>query len=296
MNNLESLETTLTLPSPCVVFKPNWPGSSNVNLWVKRDDAIHDVISGNKWRKLQNVLNSFSQSRIVSFGGAYSNHLHALGFACSQLGIPMTALVRGHQSATPSPMLQDLTNWHVDIEFVDRITYQQRDNKDYLETLRERFVDALIIPEGGSQLSAIQGIQTMMDEVHDKIHFDTIMAPVASGATLAGIVSALKPKQNALGVGVLKGEGYLESLVSQFLPSSNEQWNINHNFHFGGYAKVKPELLQFCETFNSLAPFKIEPVYSGKLFWALKDLLAQGFFADNANIVIVHTGGLQGAR
>lgn len=304
MNDLLSLEATLTLPSPCQPFTPEWPGSNSVNLWVKRDDAIHSVISGNKWRKLQHTLKTFGHSQIVSFGGAYSNHLHALGFACWKLGIPMTALVRGHESATPSPMLQDLVEWGIEIEFVDRKTYQQRNTEGYLTRLKSRFNNAFIIPEGGSEASAIYGIQAMVNEVRNVVDFDTIMAPVASGATLSGIVSALTPKQSAIGIGVLKGEGYLEALVEQFLPLSscthstnpNQNWHINHSYHFGGYAKVTPELKQFCDTFNSTMPFHIEPVYSGKLFWALKDMLSKGVFKQGSNIVVVHTGGLQGAR
>ena len=306
MNDLLSLEATLTLPSPCEPFAPEWPGSSNVNLWVKRDDAIHSVISGNKWRKLQHSLKTFSHSQIVSFGGAYSNHLHALGFTCWKLGIPLTALVRGHESATPSPMLQDLVKWGVEIEFIDRKTYQQRNTEGYLAQLKGRFDSALIIPEGGSEASAIYGIQAMVREVNSTVDFDTIMAPVASGATLAGIVAALTPKQSAIGVGVLKGEGYLEALVEQFLPNSacahstktspTQNWSINHSYHFGGYAKVTPELREFCDTFNRTMPFHIEPVYSGKLFWALKDMLSKDVFTQGSNIVVVHTGGLQGAR
>jgi 1-aminocyclopropane-1-carboxylate deaminase len=149
----------------------------------------------------------------------------------------------------------------------------------------------------------------MVDEID--IDFDFIVAPVASGATLAGIVSALNKRNennakdtlhhtgcNAVGVGVLKGEDYLEGLVEQFLPASlgRSNWHIEHNYHFGGYAKAPNELQTFCNDFNNTFDFDIEPVYSGKAFWAVKDMLAKGMFEDGSRIVVLHTGGLQGAR
>ena len=330
MLSLEDFKTSLTLPSPVEPFFPKWKGAEKVSLFVKRDDAIHPIMSGNKWRKLSNALPPSLPKAIVSFGGGFSNHLHALGFICFKLGIPFTAIIRGDYSATPSPMIKDLIQWQTHIEYVDRITYKKRSDSAYLNELKLQFPDAIIIPEGGSQAQALQGIKDMVDEI--EVDFEFIVAPVASGATLAGIVNALKtfntgsiknasptPQRKAIGVGVLKGEGYLESLVEQLLPDSPrrevqqnipagerskihdrnqeaQHWHINHDFHFGGYAKAPIELQTFCCDFNNTMPFKIEPVYSGKAFWAVKDLLAKGAFNDGARIVILHTGGLQGAR
>ena len=238
-------------------------------MFVKRDDRIHPVISGNKWRKLKFALNvSPSQCMdlpsdsgakppcsVVSFGGGFSNHLHALGYLCNQLHIPFHAIIRGDYTKHPSPMIQDLVKWGAQILYVNKATYQQRDNSAYLTGLQKQFPDALIIPEGGSQMAAIKGVQDVINEID--IPFDRIIAPVASGATLAGLTSALSPHQHAIGIGVLKGEGYLEGLVEQFLePEFNSkcklteasglginkksQFSINHDFHCGGYGKIPP--------------------------------------------------------
>ena len=307
MLSLEDFKTSLTLPSPVEPFFPKWKGAEKVSLFVKRDDAIHPIMSGNKWRKLSNALPPSLPKAIVSFGGGFSNHLHALGFICFKLGIPFTAIIRGDYSATPSPMIKDLIQWQTHIEYVDRITYKKRSDSADLNELKLQFPDAIIIPEGGSQAQALQGIKDMVDEI--EVDFDFIVAPVASGATLAGIINALNKRNRTtatdfrslhkvIGIGVLKGEGYLEGLVQKFLPISKHQtsWHIDHNYHFGGYAKAPNELQTFCNDFNDNMEFKIEPVYSGKAFWAVKDMLAKGKFEDRSRIVVLHTGGLQGAR
>lgn len=307
MLSLEDFKTSLTLPSPVEPFFPKWKGAEKVSLFVKRDDAIHPIMSGNKWRKLSNALPPSLPKAIVSFGGGFSNHLHALGFICFKLGIPFTAIIRGDYSATPSPMIKDLIQWQTHIEYVDRITYKKRSDSAYLNELKLQFPDAIIIPEGGSQAQALQGIKDTVDEI--EVDFDFIVAPVASGATLAGIINALNKRNRTtatdfrslhkvIGIGVLKGEGYLEGLVQKFLPISKHQtsWHIDHNYHFGGYAKAPNELQTFCNDFNDNMEFKIEPVYSGKAFWAVKDMLAKGKFEDRSRIVVLHTGGLQGAR
>ena len=307
MLSLEDFKTSLTLPSPVEPFFPKWKGAEKVSLFVKRDDAIHPIMSGNKWRKLSNAFPPSLPKAIVSFGGGFSNHLHALGFICFKLGIPFTAIIRGDYSATPSPMIKDLIQWQTHIEYVDRITYKKRSDSAYLNELKLQFPDAIIIPEGGSQAQALQGIKDMVDEI--EVDFDFIVAPVASGATLAGIINALNKRNRTtatdfrslhkvIGIGVLKGEGYLEGLVQKFLPISKHQtsWHIDHNYHFGGYAKAPNELQTFCNDFNDNMEFKIEPVYSGKAFWAVKDMLAKGKFEDRSRIVVLHTGGLQGAR
>ena len=306
MLSLDEFKTSLTLPSPLIPFKPNWEGASKVSLYVKRDDAIHPVMSGNKWRKLSHALTSPLPNAVISFGGGFSNHLHALGFACYKLGIPLTAIIRGDYSASPSPMIKDLMQWKTRIEYVNRITYKKRNDSAYLDELKQEFPSAIIIPEGGSQAQALQGVKDMVDEI--EIDFDFIVAPVASGATLAGIVNALNKRNSttgiefssrnkAIGIGVLKGEGYLEGLVEQFLPITNTtNWHIEHNYHFGGYAKAPSELQTFCNDFNNTMDFEIEPVYSGKAFWAVKDMLAKGKFEDGSRIIVLHTGGLQGAR
>jgi 1-aminocyclopropane-1-carboxylate deaminase len=287
-------------PSPIQIITPNWQGIEHYQLSVKRDDLIHPIISGNKWRKLKYALLDAVQSNtqhIISFGGGFSNHLHALGYCCSKLNIKFTAIIRGDYSNSPSPMLKDLTKWQTQIHYVDRLTYQQKAESIYLDNLSTCYPDAMIIPEGGSQSSALKGSGEIINEIEG--HYDSVIIPVGSGGTLAGLITNIPINIRLLGVGVLKGEGYLESLVQALLPNTLKKqgnWSIEHNFHFGGYGKCTSELSEFCQQFAEETSIDLEPVYSGKLFFAIKALINSQNVALGRSILAIHTGGLQGAR
>jgi len=298
--------TQLEIAAPSVetMIQADWATKHGITLRVKRDDLLHPVISGNKWRKLKHGLLPAIEANtkhIISFGGGFSNHIHALGYCCQHLKIQFTAIIRGDYSQNPNPMLQDLMNWHANIRYVDRKTYQQRAEPDYLKMLQQQYPNALLIPEGGSQREALQGVADIVDELCHP--YDFILAPVASGGTLAGLIKGISKYAalidcKILGIAVLKGEGYLEQLVTDLLAEEEhlKNWQINHDYHFGGYAKSNDELTQFCRDFFHQTEIKIEPVYSGKLFFALRDLIAKGYFPHGSRILALHTGGLQGAR
>ena len=297
---LDSLLQQLAIqqPSPEQIITPSWTGLEHLNLTVKRDDLLHAIISGNKWRKLQySLITALQQNivHIVSFGGGFSNHLHALGYCCHQLNIKFTAIVRGDYSANPSPMLLDLSKWQADIQYVDKVTYQQRDKLEYLQNLQAKYPNALVIPEGGSNKLAIQGVSETINELTQD--YDFIIAPVASGGTLAGLITATRNTSiQVLGIAVLKGQGYLENLVQDLLLQTDQHWSINHDYHFGAYAKSSAELHDFCDDFYQQTQIAVEPIYSGKLFFALRDLIGQSYFPQGSKILALHTGGLQGAR
>ncbi|MEG3766521.1 1-aminocyclopropane-1-carboxylate deaminase/D-cysteine desulfhydrase [Alteromonas sp. 14N.309.X.WAT.G.H12] len=295
---LSASALNLTLPSPVMPFSPDWPGADKVTLHIKRDDLIHPIISGNKWRKLKYTFNQLPANcnHIISFGGGYSNHLHACAYLCMRNQLTMTAIVRGNYSHGLTPMLKDLRAWGTHIQFVDKLTYQKRADADYLSHLQQCYPTAYIVPEGGSHAPAIKGVAELLQETPHP--FDHVLAPVGSGATLAGLITALKPQQSATGIAVLKGQGYLEDLVSQLLPSdcTNTHWRIEHQFHGGGYAKASAPLTAFCQTFTTRYKIPIEPVYSGKLMYAVKQMLQDGYFANKSRILLLHTGGMQGAR
>lgn len=279
-------------------IQPDWQHADKYELAVKRDDLLHPVISGNKWRKLKYALTNLQETdvrEVVSFGGGYSNHLHALAFACHRLNIQLIAIVRGDYSANLTPMLNDIIQWGAKIEFVDRKTYAKRNEADYLASLNKCFPKAAIIPEGGSQRLAINGVAEIIAELQEP--YDFILAPVGSGGTLAGLISA-RSQAKLIGVAALKGQGYLEQLVTDLVPadSLNPRWQINHDFHFGGYAKRTPELIDFCEQTSIQLGIEIEPVYSGKLFYAAKSMIADEIFPAGSRILLLHTGGLQGSR
>ena len=288
----------IACPSPEQSVSPDWHHAGDYQLSVKRDDLLHPHISGNKWRKLKYALTNYLSDEIkelVSFGGGYSNHLHALAYACSKLNIELTAIVRGNYQNNLTPMLKDIMQWGTKVQFVDRAFYQQRYDAIFLDELRLQHPGAEIVPEGGSQQAALQGVQEVITELQH--NYDYILAPVGSGGTLAGLIAAQTPAK-ILGIAVLKGQAYLEQLVTQLLPVNNIQdnWQIHHDYHCGGYAKRSPELIAFCESFCQAHAIPLEPVYSGKLFFAAKQLVEQQWFPAGSRILLLHTGGLQGNR
>lgn len=307
------------LPSPTTSL--DWPffgtagkSTKNVSIFCKRDDLIHPLISGNKWRKLSTTLTHLQKANcrhIVSFGGAYSNHLHALSYACMRLDIRLTAIVRGNYSQTITPTLSDMITWGTKLHFVTKIEYQKRTDDAYCQKLKSDFNADYLIPEGGSNIDCLHGVAEIMAECHIQTpNITHIVLPVASGGTLAGLISSDElPDVKLIGIGVLKGEGYLEGLVqnlivNEHLPEKKiKSWEILHAFHHGGYAKQSQDLMQFITRFNQqsrqsalASPLVIEPVYSGKCFYALDQLVKAEFFPKNSQIMIVHTGGIQGAR
>jgi 1-aminocyclopropane-1-carboxylate deaminase len=284
----------------------------NISVFCKRDDLIHPIISGNKWRKLSACLALIEQinaKHVMSFGGAHSNHLHALAWVCKSLNIKFTAVIRGDYSKNLTPTLRDLLSWNTQLHYVTKIDYKKRTQAQYCQSLSQQIGADYIIPEGGSHKHSMQGVGELLSEIEAQ-HSDLthILLPVASGGTLAGLIgSNALPNTKLIGIGVLKGEGYLENLVDDLLTQSNiskhnKDWKINHAFHHGGYAKSSDTLTEFVQAFNQHqikcheANMAIEPVYSGKCFYALYTLLAENYFAPNSKILILHTGGLQGAR
>lgn len=313
----EEIENVLNIAhSPEQPLHVDWVNSSDISVTVKRDDLLHAIISGNKWRKLKYALLEILTSsevnkrlEIISFGGGFSNHIHALAYCCHQLKkqgrtVSFTAIIRGDYSANLTPMLDDIISWGAKIEYVDRLTYKKRNDQAYLDSLKSKLINrsdskVFIIPEGGSQHSALLGLTELIDELNGE--YDYILCPVASGGTMAGLIRATEQLATKIvGVAVLKGRDYLEQLVAEFLPPAcdfnNSNWTIEHDFHFGGYAKKNHDLIKFCQEFSADAKIVIEPVYSGKLFFALKHLITHNYFPSDSRILVIHTGGLQGAR
>ncbi|MGB3725436.1 MAG: pyridoxal-phosphate dependent enzyme [Glaciecola sp.] len=299
----------LSLPSPLTPIA--WPhasyGSHSINVYVKRDDLIHPQISGNKWRKLAKTvayIQRHSIKHVVSFGGGYSNHLHALAYVCAQLDVKMTAIVRGDYSQNPTSTLQDISAWGANIRYVNKLEYKRRVDADYCQQLSRELGAQLVIPEGGSSRHALEGVATLVNECIEQLpKLSHIILPVASAGSLAGVVHQMQQvncKASILGIGVLKGEGYLEQLCTDLLPQASAtkpipNWQILHNYHHGGYAKSSPELLAFIQQFTQHTNIPLEPVYSGKCFYALDHLLQTHYFPVQSEVLVLHTGGLQGS-
>jgi len=293
----------MSLPSLLQTIKHSLFDRHKITVMIKRDDLIHPIISGNKWRKLKYNIEHAKKHRkkgIISFGGAYSNHIHALAFACFQENIPCIGIIRGEHHYANNFTLSWARHWQMKLSFVDRKTYRLRADNNYLNELQALYPEHLIVPEGGSNALAIKGVTEVIDELNLQTQFDTLLTPVGSGGTLAGLISGDKNQHEILGIAVLKqGEqesDYLSNEVSSLLPfeaKSYNNWQVMSNFHRGGYAKFTKEDSQRIFAFNQATGINFEPVYSGKMLLALLDLIEQGYFPEKHRIVMLHTGGLQ---
>jgi len=272
-----------------------------LELYLKRDDLLHPIISGNKWRKLKYILEhalSLKSHKIISMGGAYSNHLHALAYVGKALGIQTEARIRGEQAKQLNPTLKDMQEWGMQLEFVSRSDYRQlREYKHYNE-LPSIQGGEYWLPEGGATDLALTGVAELVTEIN--MDYDVLCVPCGTATTLAGIVnSQLAHNHQVLGFAALKGAGYLTDEVKKLLKNSDchqNEWLIELQYHFGGFAKVKPELINFIQQFEQRHKIQLEPVYTGKMLYGLYDLIAQGYFKTGQRIIAIHTGGLQGNR
>ncbi|MGD7034607.1 1-aminocyclopropane-1-carboxylate deaminase/D-cysteine desulfhydrase [Methylotuvimicrobium buryatense] len=266
-----------------------------VELWIKRDDLLHPIVSGNKWRKLKYILNhalSLGAIKIVSMGGAYSNHLHALAYVGRRLGIQTEGFIRGEPQSNPT--LIDLRRWGMRLQFVSREDYRNLRQYKHWNSLPGIDTNAYWLPEGGSVDLALQGVAELVSEID--IPYDVVCCPCGTGTTLAGIIEAVRPDVQVIGFSALKGGSFLKRDVEALLTQPRENWDIVTDYHFGGFARTKPELIEFIEQFLYETSVLPEPIYTGKMFYGIYDLIEKGFFPAGRRIVAIHTGGLQGNR
>ena len=268
-----------------------------IELWMKRDDLLHPIISGNKWRKLKYSLDhalTSGANTLISMGGAYSNHLHALAYVGKALGLKTTGFIRGEQPETLTPTLLDMQNWGMELRFVSRSDYRllrQYKGCHDLPGLKPR---QYWLPEGGAQALALKGVAELVNEID--VAYSILCVPCGTGATLAGIIEAVPDQVSVMGFAALKNAGFLQTDVESLLPRPCTNWQINHNYHFGGFAKTNPELMAFIADFEHKTGIPLEPVYTGKMMYALYNLIAKHTFKTGQRLIAVHTGGLQGKR
>lgn len=275
---------------------PLW-AHNGVELWLKRDDLLHPIISGNKWRKLKYSLAhamALGADTLVSMGGAYSNHLHALAYTGQQLGLKTIGYIRGEAPQTLNPSLSDMRRWGMDLRFVSRSDYRMLRRHKSHDDLPDRQAGHYWLPEGGAQPLALAGVGELLDEI--TVPYDVLCTPCGTGATLAGLIAASPPSVSVWGFAALKNAGFLSADVESLLPKAANNWHINLNYPFGGFAKTTPELMAFMADFNALTGIALDPVYTGKMMYALYDLLKQQRFTAGQRIIAIHTGGLQGNR
>lgn len=276
----------------------------NVQLYLKRDDLIDPVVSGNKWRKLKfNVLQcqQNKSAGILTFGGAYSNHLVATASACKKARIKSVGIVRGDElNPKSNATLSTCQELGMHLHFISREEYHLRDERYYHEELLQEFPNLHVVPEGGANYYGFIGCQELVGEI--SIDFDRIVVAQGTTTTSCGLALGLKGDQKLTVVPALKGFKSEEEMIRLFNKSGVdsettqnllERTTILDQYHFGGYAKYDDSLLDFIENFHEKHGVKLDPVYTGKAMFALYDQLISGTFA-NETIVFVHTGGLQG--
>lgn len=265
-----------------------------IEVFIKRDDLIDKEISGNKWRKLKyNLLEAKSQQHatVLTFGGAYSNHIAATAAACKRFGFNSIGIIRGdelHENSNAT--LQQASTNGMNLKFISRKAYQNRNDEDWIRELGEKY-QAFVIPEGGTNPLALKGVEELMDEITED--FDTILCPVGTGGTLSGIINGLHGHQRAIGISSLKGEAYLYNMITELI-SANSSWELLHDYHFGGYSKFDSHLIKFINQFYLETQIALDPIYTGKMMYGLIDLVKNGKFSSGSRLICVHTGGLQG--
>jgi 1-aminocyclopropane-1-carboxylate deaminase/D-cysteine desulfhydrase-like pyridoxal-dependent ACC family enzyme len=290
--------------SPLQELTDPFPESINIRLYLKRDDLLHPQVSGNKWRKLKyNLVTAREQgfSRLLTFGGAYSNHLYATAAAGQVFGFETIGVVRGEELAHISlnSTLRFCQSCGMKLHFVSRADYRRKDESAFLESLMKTFGSCYVLPEGGTNEVAIQGTAEIIPELIAQLGYapDYVCCPVGTGGTVAGLARSAPKETKVLGFAVLKGlvRAKLQFGRIDIHRGQAGTWPILiHDYHFGGYAKTTPELLQFIRSFEQKTGVLLEQVYTGKMLYGIYDLARQGYFPDAATVVVVHTGGLQG--
>ena len=273
--------------------------NAGVNLYMARADEIHPLASGNKFYKLSPIIeyakkNNFQQ--LLSFGGAYSNHIHALALLAKENNMKSIGIVRG-EADSANPTLQDVQTAGMQLEFISREAYRNRNDPAYLEDLQKRFPEALIIPEGGSSQQAIAGCAQLASDINSTFESDVITIACGTGATLAGLACGQSNNQKVIGYSVLKDKS-LETRVQQFLASEdcpNSNYKIE-SADFGGYAKLDKQQLNFIFDWLDKTGILLDPIYTSKMCMRLMQQIEAGEFKSGTSITMIHSGGLQGWR
>jgi len=273
------------------------PKKYDVELFIKREDTLHAFVSGNKYRKLKyNLLEAdkLGYKTLLTFGGAYSNHIAAVASAGALLGFKTIGIIRGEELGSEihnNPTLRFAKQNGMQFKFVSRADYKNKTSTEFLEYLKVEFGHFYLIPEGGTNHLAIKGCEEILSN-SDK-HFDYICCAVGTGGTISGLINCSKPSQQVLGFPALKGD-FLKEDISKFAKQNN--WKLITDYHFGGYAKINKELVSFINQFKDVNSIPLDPVYTGKMIYGIFDLIEKKQFPKGSKILAIHTGGLQGIQ
>lgn len=271
------------------------PKEKGVELFVKREDEVHPFVSGNKYRKLKyNIIEAKKEGlkTLLTFGGAYSNHIAAVASAGQISGFKTIGIIRGDELASKvesNPTLRFAKQCGMAFKFVSRSLYREKTSEIILNNLKDEFDDFYLVPEGGTNNLAVKGCEEIL--TNKDASFDYICCSVGTGGTISGLINCSKPSQQVLGFPALKGD-FLQQDISKFAIKSH--WKLITDYHFGGYAKINEDLVAFINQFKKDYNIPLDPVYTGKLMFGVFDLINKNYFPKGSKILVIHTGGLQG--
>lgn len=270
-----------------------------VALYLKREDKIHPFVSGNKFRKLKyNIQEAKNQKKetLLTFGGAFSNHIVATAVAGNLNGFKTIGIIRGDELAhnleetlQNNATLKEAHKNGMTFEFVSRTVYRNKTEQSFINRLKEKFGDFYLIPEGGTNNLAIKGCEEIL--TNDDLNFDYICCAIGTGGTISGLINASTLRQEVIGFPALKGD-FLQTEINNFVKKEN--WVLQTDYHFGGYAKYNEELIAFINNFKKETGVLLDPIYTGKMIFGILDLIEKNQFKKGSEILAIHTGGIQG--
>lgn len=274
--------------------------AAGIQLLIKREDLNHPTVSGNKWWKLKhNLVEARRQKHeaLLTFGGAYSNHIFSTAAAARELGLKSIGIIRGEATLPMNPTLTFAKSCGMELKYVSRDEYKHKTEDQFIKSLHEEFGEFYLIPEGGTNALAVKGCAEFSREVLAGIKFDYLCLAVGTGGTVAGILRGLNRESNVIGFSALKGGSFLEDEVRNMLSASGDDkvhtWRIETHYHFGGYGKQTRELAEFIAHWDGQG-VPLDPVYTSKAWYGIVDLTKSGYFKRGSTVLFLHTGGLQG--
>ncbi|CAM4079026.1 pyridoxal-phosphate dependent enzyme [Flavobacterium jumunjinense] len=270
---------------------------NNIQLYIKREDLLHPLISGNKFRKLKYNIQEAKDTKsklLITFGGAYSNHILATAAAGKEYDFSTLGFIRGDElkdKVLENPTLSNAQDLGMSFEFISRELFSKKEDVSFVSGIQEKYPNSYILPEGGTNELAIKGCEEILNE-EDKT-FDFVCCAVGTGGTISGIINSSFENQKIIGFSALKGD-FLSDVICKFVTKKN--WIINSDYHFGGYGKITDELVDHLNEFHSKTNIPLDPIYTGKMVYGILDLIKKQYFPKNSKILIIHTGGLQGGK
>ena len=271
--------------------------NESIELWIKREDEIHPFISGNKYRKVKYNIDEAKRQNLdtlLTFGGAFSNHILAVAVTGKELGLKTIGIIRGNElenNFNTNPTLSFAYSCGMQFKFVSRDAYREKTSEEFINSLELEFGEFYLLPEGGTNTLAVKGCEEIL-RLEDK-YFDYICSAVGTGGTISGLINSSISHQKVFGFPALKGD-FLNNEIKKYTSKTN--WQLITDYHFGGYAKVNSDLVSFVQEFNKKHNIPLDLIYTGKMLYGIFDLLNNSEQLNNKTIIAIHTGGLQGNK